>query len=93
MAIKTISRTGVEAIVPAVVITAPVVMAATLARVTRYYEVDTETEAEIEYGTPVVEYLYGATVASLISEIQQKQAQLQARIDAFDDEILALEAL
>lgn len=93
MAIKTISRTEVEAIVPAVVITAPVVMAATLARVTRYYEVDTETEVEIEYGIPVVEYLYGATVASLTLEAQQKQAQLQAQIDVLEDQILALEAL
>ena len=93
MAIQTISRVGIEPVVPAVTITAPVAMTASLARVTRYYEVDTETEEEIEYGTPIVEYLYGATVASLISEIQGKQAQLQDRIDAFNEEILALEAL
>jgi hypothetical protein len=93
MATRTISRATIEVLIPEITITAPVAMTASLARVTRNYQVDTDTQAETEYGAPRVEYLYGETVASLTTAIQAEQARLQARIDALDDEIEALEAL
>lgn len=74
MATATIQITGLEKLKPATAIGG---LIAEVAEVTRFYNEDEDTGVRAEYGTPIINVLWGTTVADKVLDLAKQKLSVQ----------------